>query len=134
MTQAAQFSCDEPEPPRKRRKPVRFRDEAEEDPEDQSVVTQSVDKYLCDEYQMVLDAACDQLQARFDQDGTREQERMERLLLLASDVQTVKTLLENSPWAADLSPADLAPQLQVLYRGKKPQNLADAVEIAASTH
>ena len=26
----------------------------------------------------------------------------------------------------------LPPQLQVLYRGKKPQNLADAVEIAAS--
>ena len=132
LTQASHFSCDEPEPPRKRHKPVRFLDEAEDDPEDQSGATQSVDKYLCNEYRMVLDAACDQLQARFDQDGTREQERMERLLLSAPDVQTVETLLENSPWAADLSPADLAPQLQVLYRGKKPQNLAGAVEIAAS--
>ena len=55
-----------------------------------------MDKYLCDEYRMVLDAACDQLQGRFDQDGTGEHERMKRLLLPDPDVQTVKTLLENS--------------------------------------
>ena len=52
---------------------------------------------------MVLDAACDQLQCRFDQDGTRDHKRMKRLLLTAPDMPTVKTLLENSPWAANLS-------------------------------
>ena len=45
LTQTAQFSCGEPEPPRKQRKPVHFRD----DSENQSGATESVDKYLCDE-------------------------------------------------------------------------------------
>ena len=46
---------------------------------------------------MVLDAACDQLQSRVDMNGTREHdERMKRLLLPVPDMQTVKTLLENS--------------------------------------
>ena len=46
LTQAAQFSCDEPELLRKRRRPVRFRDESEDDSENQSGATESVDKYI----------------------------------------------------------------------------------------
>ena len=123
---AEQSSCEEVELPRKRRKPARYREGTEDQPPG------SVEEYFRNEFLMILDAACDRLEDRFNQEGTKQHEQMERLLLSAPDVTMVRQLLKNSPWAADLSPDDLAPQLQVLYRNRKPKNLADAADMAAS--
>ena len=122
LTLAEKSNCEEVALPRKKRRTSRYDGTAP------SHHPGSLNEYLRAEYLMVLDTACAQLQERFNQEGVHEHGKMERLLLTAPDATTMKELIADSPWAGDLSPADLAPDLKVLFRTKKPQSLADAVK------
>ena len=69
---------------------------------------------------------------RFNQDGTNEHEKIDSLLLGQHDGSSVAEQLEKSPWAADLSGADLPAQLQVLFGRERPASLQGTVDVVSS--
>ena len=119
-----QSRCEQPiQLPRQRRAPARFFEGTE------LTAPSTVNDFLEQQLAEVVDRACMQLTQRFDQDGVREHAKMEALLLGQHDACSVAAQLHRSPWAADLSAADLSPQLQVVFRDRRPESLQDAVKI-----
>ena len=81
---------------------------------------------------LMVEEACNQLDERFNQDGTNEHEKIDSLLLGQHDGSSVAEQLEKSPWAADLSGADLPAQLQVLFGRERPASLQGTVDVVSS--
>lgn len=125
LHQAELSSCEAVTLPRKRRCPARL------DGGSTGHHPATVQEYLRAELIVVIDMACAQLEARFNQEGVKEHAKMERLLLSARNLTEVQELLDGSPWAGDLSAADLAPQLHVIWSRRRPDSLAAAAEIVS---
>ena len=121
--QVEKSGCGEPvEMPRMKRPPARFSEAG-----DSSDTALDVDDYMCKQLVSVLDEACADLQRRFEQDGVKEHAKMEDLLLGRHDGVSVSEQLEQSPWAADLSAADLSAQLRVLFGKDRQASMRGAI-------
>ena len=109
--------------PRRRRPPARLTgDAAAHHPT-------SVTEYLRHQFFTMLDRTSAQLDERFGQPGVKEHEKMEGLLLGDFSLANIAGRLSDSPWKGDLSAEDLAAQLSVVFRRRRPSHLLDAVPI-----
>ena len=77
----------------------------------------------------MLDRTLAQLDERFGQPGVKEHEKMEGLLLGDFSLASIAGRLSDSPWKGDLCAEDLAAQLSVVFRRRRPSHLLDAVPI-----
>ena len=71
---------------------------------------------------------------RFDQDGVKEDAKVETALLSRCNTSELNQLLKDSPWSAEIFAADLAPQLQVLFKYGQPESLDEAVALVTDHH
>ncbi|KAF0307093.1 Zinc finger MYM-type protein 1 [Amphibalanus amphitrite] len=111
-------SCDAPMTlPRQKRVPARFAGAGEQHH------AEDLPQYLREQLLLAIDSACTQLSDRFDQEGVREHGKVEKALLSSLNVKELDQLFQESPWREDISVADLAPQLQVLFKNNRPENL-----------
>ncbi|KAF0306619.1 Zinc finger MYM-type protein 1 [Amphibalanus amphitrite] len=107
-------SCDAPMTlPRQKRVPARFAGAGEQHH------AEDLPQYLREQLLLAIDSACTQLSDRFDQEGVREHGKVEKALLSSLNVKELDQLFQESPWREDISVADLAPQLQVLFKNNR---------------
>ena len=108
--------------PRKKRIPKRYDDGA--DAYHPDTPSQHVRKELL----MVLDAICAQLRARFDQEGIREVQTLEKVLLeKSSSSDLARTAEQLRSWPPELLPQDLGAPLHVFRSTAKFKNVPEAV-------
>ena len=89
----------------------------------------SVTEYLRHQFFTMLDRTSAQLDERFGQPGVKEHEKMEGLLHSDFSLASIAGRLSDYPWKGDLSAEDLAAQLSVVFRRRRPSHLLDAVPI-----
>ena len=77
---------------------------------------------------MVLDAIIAQLKARFDQEGLKEVQLLEKVLLEeVSTTELAQIAAQLKSWPPELLPQDLGPQLHVFKKAVTFKSLSEAV-------